>query len=706
MQILVADGDRRFLELLRGVVEGEGHTVTVADTSARALDQLRSLNPELVIADLDMDQGQGAAFLRKIRASRGADQVHIVATTARRSTSAPDIKALLSECRVDAILRKPFPMFDLVDQIRDIQIELGPAAPDTPDEDDASEAVADFLRRGHSTPAPATSDTRFSDVRRSALSSYASIPLDERNLQRVAGLWARRESGVLRLTAGPGGAEGWMVMAEGGPLDSDGWELLSAALHGGVMEFERRKPTTAAGDFLGLGAMLYGRAREPDDDGFISQHAYDAVTRSRYPDALAAVPLSRGTRAILELISPFVPIGELPERAQVDRAEVSADLAALARLGLVELGVPQERPLPPTSSSTILPRQSYRSGGVPDPAAAAPPSAPPDSATSDSAPSNSAPSDAVSRSSLRERIAARSREAKEGSISRTGGRHYDLDSQPSQPTAIDMRSFGGKTEDSSGPVSRPADWARLRRRMAHRGKSWSTRRLARQSTRERDRRVRHLRKERDLLRDQGPAVVLGLPLDAPATMIDEAAERMKARYESMKVDPQLPKEGQALAGEILTMVEAAHERLTTGGGRLDQGFDDPPEPEADHERYLAAARHHMDRGEWTPALTLLRRARDEVLGDPTVLACLGWVTLHDDSMSEAEREEEARGLLLLAVQFGPDDFDANYYLARFLADRGEERAGLARAARALKLRPDHAPAKALVRKLRPAVQAE
>jgi len=675
VRILVADSDRRFLELMRGVVEGEGHRVAVADSAERARDSLHRALPDVLLSSLDFHAGGGFDVVRELRGLPGGDGVRVVCTTSHRNTDAPDIRNLVRECLLDGVLRKPFPMFDLVDMLRDLQIDEEDADADA-DLDDP--LVSSLATIGRPSEPAGPLQGRLSDVRPSSLASYAAVPLQMDNVRRIAALWARRASGLLRLDHGPGGASGWMLMGEGGPLDSDGWELISAALHGGDVMFERRSLDLSAGDQLGLGVMLFGRVRDPSRDRYVPEHRFHLIRRPRYTDALDALPLSADTRRLLAAVDTEGVLGELLEELGFSGDRVGPDLYALVQLGLVELDLEGERT---QQVARALPRRGGRvSGGRPG-SASTPVSHPADSVSNSSA-----------RSDLRQRILARRRQANGG---RLPAGAVGVPSDPPDSTPTDIAVGGAPPADSHAPDSLGVHAVRLRRKMAVHGRTPVARRVAQASARERRRRVAHLRRELKLLQGQPPAVVLGLPADAPAGMVEQAGQRMIARYDEMTRDPLLPGEGHALAQQILELVRSAHTRMLAGGSAAA-----PPPPRSDADRFLDMARGLMQREEWAQALVMLRRARDEDLGDPAILACLGWATLHDPALSEGKRNEEASGLLLLAVQFGPDDFDANYYLARYLAARDNLDAACARAARALRSRPDDPAAQALLNKLR------
>ncbi|MCK6502862.1 hypothetical protein L6R53_05600 [Myxococcota bacterium] len=639
MNILVADGDRHFLELLRGIIEQEGHTVTVADAVDRALSLLTPGRFHLLVVDAGLRDDGATRLVHQAQGMRMGRPPEVVLLSAADEAERRRVQVLVAECDVRRVLRRPFPMFDLVDLVRALDQELvGEVVDDQPSVGSATDEVP----RGAWDRSAGALD-RLSEVQLPQATTYLGLPLVLPNLQRISRLWAKRASGVLRLDAGPSQARGWMLLGEGGPLDSAGWELVSAALHGGRLEFEARQ-VPGAGDHLGLGAMVFGRARDPEQRSYLRQVGMQALHRVRAAAPLDVLPLSPATRTLLAQAQPGLPLGELAARLGLDGEEIGPDLHAVDLMGLVLLGEPMLPRRSPAEDEPGRPRrtavdrrQALRPASAsPPPAAPAPPA----------------------------------------------------DDPPSQPT--DIRPGGLRAQREHGDE----EWPRLRRRLAERGRSWAARLAAQQGEQERDQRVGRMRKDLDRVEGQPAAVVLGIPARSDAALVQESAARLRARYDGLAQDPAAPGEERRLAQRMVTIVDQAEARMLAGGPGVE--LEQAPE----EERLLALAEKLVAQDRWEDALRALRRARDLRIDHPGVLSLLGMATLHDPAMDPEEREEEAFGFMMLAVQFAPQDGPCNLRLARHLLEHGEPTEALEPARRAVAAMPgDPAAAAVLARAL-------
>lgn len=630
MNILVVDGERRLLELLRNLLEGEGHQVAVADDLLRAGALIRSRLPEMLVLSVHLSKGSGLQLLHELRDQPGGRSVFVVLTGSGRGGGDRAVARAMEECRVDHLLRKPFPMFDLLDLVREAAAGSGASDSGIIDE----EPVHDPLSTLVSANVPAMSDPisprKTSEVHLPRGASYVDRALHRDNLQRLAGLWVRRASGVVTLQNGPSGARGWMAMGEGGPLDSDGWELLSAALHGGQMTFERRE-VPGAGDQLGLGAMIFGRVRDPARVDFLDEARMKALMPPRHPAPLLGLPLQPESRWLIETVDPSVPLGERAATGGVDLVAAGPDLEALQRMGLLELGLPMMRE---GTSGGFRPR------GVTA------------RRVRDESPTETYAVVGDETPSVAERLRAR-REAE---------------------TSSSMSTVTGRSQRRRSSATAQRDEARNSEVIA-----------------------RRLRREASLIGHEGPEVILGVPGDADPELVGAAHARMTARYQQIAQDKTLPPSARDDAQRLLQAVEDAKTALLSGRSRR------PVEVVPEEERLLHRGRDYVAREEWPAALAALRRARDLRLDHPGILANLGWATLHDPQLDEIDREEEARGLLALAVQFAPDDPEGNLYYARFLETQDDPERALPYARRALAANPEDGPTQRLVARLQRAV---
>ncbi|MDC4232673.1 MtrAB system response regulator MtrA [Actinomyces sp. B33] len=111
-RILVVDDDVALAEMIGIVLETEGYAVSTCSDGAHAVEEFRSLAPDLVLLDLMLPGLDGIEVCRRIR--RESD-VPVVMLTARSDTS--DVVAGL-EAGADDYVPKPFKPKELVARVR------------------------------------------------------------------------------------------------------------------------------------------------------------------------------------------------------------------------------------------------------------------------------------------------------------------------------------------------------------------------------------------------------------------------------------------------------------------------------------------------------------------------------------------------------------------------------------------------------------
>jgi DNA-binding response OmpR family regulator len=115
-QILVIDDDPAIRQLLKDVLELEGHEVRQAPDGLAAVRQLEVLRPNCVVLDVMMPGLDGYGVLRSIRALDG-DPVPVIMLTA---AAEPDTAVRAWTDGVDYFLAKPFKadaLLDLIDTL-------------------------------------------------------------------------------------------------------------------------------------------------------------------------------------------------------------------------------------------------------------------------------------------------------------------------------------------------------------------------------------------------------------------------------------------------------------------------------------------------------------------------------------------------------------------------------------------------------------
>ena len=120
--VLVAEDDEMQAELIRRSLLAEGHTTTVVHDGRAALDEVRRLEPDLVVLDLMLPVVDGFGVCRVLR--RDGD-VPVLMLTAR---GAEDDVLLGLELGADDYMTKPYSPRELMARIRTILRRSGRAA--------------------------------------------------------------------------------------------------------------------------------------------------------------------------------------------------------------------------------------------------------------------------------------------------------------------------------------------------------------------------------------------------------------------------------------------------------------------------------------------------------------------------------------------------------------------------------------------------
>jgi len=122
--ILVVDDDARLRGLLSRYLSEQGFRVSTAEHAAQAREQLRFLQPDLMVLDVMMPGEDGLALTESLRRERSG--VPVLLLTAR---GAPEDRIAGFEAGADDYLPKPFDPRELVLRIRAMLRRAPPAPP-------------------------------------------------------------------------------------------------------------------------------------------------------------------------------------------------------------------------------------------------------------------------------------------------------------------------------------------------------------------------------------------------------------------------------------------------------------------------------------------------------------------------------------------------------------------------------------------------
>ena len=120
-KILLVEDERSISEPLELALQREGFEVTLAEAAVAALDEFRARQPDLVLLDVMLPDGDGRDVLREIRQ---ISRVPVVMLTARGEEMD---RVLGLELGADDYVTKPFSAAELVARIRAVLRRVGEA---------------------------------------------------------------------------------------------------------------------------------------------------------------------------------------------------------------------------------------------------------------------------------------------------------------------------------------------------------------------------------------------------------------------------------------------------------------------------------------------------------------------------------------------------------------------------------------------------
>jgi len=354
MRVLVVDPDTGLLGHVRRGLEVAGHQVRVA-ASAEAFDiALSAGGIDLVLLDVDL-----AVAARPVSERLRAAGTHVVLSTSR-SDGDPGVQRLRAWFGKAGFLRKPFSVLDLPYLLADA-VQRGQAPPRA----SGGEFLGRLVARGADGPArasrPPVSRANRSLVPRSG--GPVVFPVAE----RLANVWAERFTGVLHVQAQQAAIGRPVQFKNGGLVDPRDVSIIEVALRGAELRFAVEPVPASEGDRASLFQALWAAVYSPREARFGEVHAFEALdigNRSTLDELLSLV--SDATRRVLQSADGARALGEVIVHALTTPAEVSGELQALHRLGLVRLAPPSVGPRnrrrtrrtdaagdsrPPTSSS-------------------------------------------------------------------------------------------------------------------------------------------------------------------------------------------------------------------------------------------------------------------------------------------------------------------------------------------------------------------
>ncbi len=113
-KVLLVEDDPTMLSLLGTLLEIEGYQVVPVQLVVRALAELEEAQPDLVLMDVHLKDGDGFDLLRSIREKPGFEDTLVL------MSSGMDFAAACEEAGADGFILKPYMPDELISQVREL----------------------------------------------------------------------------------------------------------------------------------------------------------------------------------------------------------------------------------------------------------------------------------------------------------------------------------------------------------------------------------------------------------------------------------------------------------------------------------------------------------------------------------------------------------------------------------------------------------
>lgn len=113
--ILIIDDDVDYRKYLNEVLSKEGFFVEMADSASEALEEIKSVSPDLIITDIIMPEIDGFEVIRKIKGQ--FPFIKIIAISGGGRVKPSVYLGMAEKLKADSILQKPFKKDALLEKI-------------------------------------------------------------------------------------------------------------------------------------------------------------------------------------------------------------------------------------------------------------------------------------------------------------------------------------------------------------------------------------------------------------------------------------------------------------------------------------------------------------------------------------------------------------------------------------------------------------
>jgi DNA-binding response OmpR family regulator len=123
-KILIIEDERHINKFLEFILVKQGYETASANSGKKALDLLKTFNPDAILLDLGLPDMKGIDVLRAIRADKNCENAKVIVLSA---TLYEGISEQLTEAGADAQCSKPIAPSTLVRTLQDLKLSTSPA---------------------------------------------------------------------------------------------------------------------------------------------------------------------------------------------------------------------------------------------------------------------------------------------------------------------------------------------------------------------------------------------------------------------------------------------------------------------------------------------------------------------------------------------------------------------------------------------------
>jgi CheY-like chemotaxis protein len=321
MRVLLVDPDEAFAMEMAKECSAQGIELVHADSPEQMRAHMRIKPYDTIVMDLSLRRMNGFDVARELRMEHLASEIEIVLTSPRHKEDASEIVALIRDAEVRFFFNKP------IDYPRMLEAFRTPRPP--PKKVAAKPPKATPVRPAAQPQGPSGSQ---SPVDRKPAKPKNRPKVHWENAKALVEIWIGRQSGTIVVS---GERSGTALLSEGGVTDDAGPRVLKLALLGGTLAFKEGF-VREDGDWRRTGNMLFKVARAGCDARTLRRYLKVVPRSTERTNVARTLPLSNDARTFMGKVDGKQSVQQLLDRYDLPAGEISSDLVALVRLGLLQ----------------------------------------------------------------------------------------------------------------------------------------------------------------------------------------------------------------------------------------------------------------------------------------------------------------------------------------------------------------------------------